>query len=496
MRLRIVALVLAGCASETTDPNDEPRVRDVPGYRLERMYAARGQSGRVHVGGFEGAAPAGSIVEIVTLNGTSSAATDTRGRFRTSLDTNEASVTLRIGDLEESFRVRDQGAFTRARRAPISGLGSVPNDVLVDPDGSIAVARSQDNAVGLIEPNGELGVGVRLPDSDGTPPRKANPWFLAELGEKRVAVTAYGQSKVYVVDLSSSRVESSYSLEHEIPLASPFELTRPFDVDDDGQAESTITAFRPRGAQGLAVTDDFVLATFTSVFAAGVGADLPVVLPGVLARWSRASPSRAPETIVLDALNPQEVRVSPRGTAWVVCSGALARVGDPTRALTPGAVFEVGFDGELRVVRKLDLDDFAPSSAVELEGQLLVSSLVLGRVRSIPLDAPENAATININELPVDSIFRLTPILGSLALVPSFNSDRLHVIDLVSGELDPPPFFEPLIIGEGGSFLSGLQVVATRPGRAGVDFTGPDLFALLGLASEVVPIELRKVLGP
>jgi hypothetical protein len=72
----------------------------------------------------------------------------------------------------------------------------------------------------------------------------------------------------------------------------------------------------------------------------------------------------------------------------------------------------------------------------------------------------------------------------------------LRFIDSTTGELDPAPFYSPLVVGRGPPISDGIALIARRPGRAGVDFAGPDLFALSNLASRVVPIELEALLGP
>jgi hypothetical protein len=62
--------------------------------------------------------------------------------------------------------------------------------------------------------------------------------------------------------------------------------------------------------------------------------------------------------------------------------------------------------------------------------------------------------------------------------------------------VDGAPFFGPIAVGPGRPLFDGLQIVAPRPGRAGVDFVGPDHLALLGIASKIVPLDTQEVLGP
>ncbi|MBI4821798.1 MAG: hypothetical protein HY791_36395 [Deltaproteobacteria bacterium] len=499
--LAAASLFLVGIAcGEKVDPElAEPAVTDVEGARLERMYAVRGPDRKIHAGGYPGSARPLMPIEL-RLNGQvlGSTVADQSGRFRLVVDSDAAAIELVLPEASISFRVRDaESGRSSAPRSRWSGLGNVPNDVAALPDGTLAVARSGDNAVGVISPSGELQLGVRLPSvEEGGRELRANPWFVAALDEQRVVTTAYGQRRVFIVDLSSRAIESTLDLADEVVLPSAFKLTRPFDVDENGTLETEVTRFVPKGPQGTAISGHELFATFTSVVSASEGTELPVVLPGVLARWNLEAPATPPETLVLPALDPQEVRVSPRSTLWVVCSGALARSGGPTRAISPGALVEVD-PSTMQVLRSVPLGDFGPSSAIERsDGMLWVSSLVRGRVGLFHPDESAPRQVVAVSEEEVDSVFRLTPFFDGLAFVPSFDTDRLHVLDLTTGELNPPPFFAPLVLGPGLPIISGLQVVALRPGRPGVDFVGPDAFALLGLASQVVPIELRKLFGP
>jgi hypothetical protein len=144
-------------------------------------------------------------------------------------------------------------------------------------------------------------------------------------------------------------------------------------------------------------------------------------------------------------------------------------------------------------MEQIDMRDFAPGSALFTAERMVVASLAHPRIRMVGLDSTED---VTLNGETTDSIFRLVDLGGGLVGVPSFNTDRLHILDARTGTLDPEPFFAPLAIGPGRPLFDGLQIVAARPGRRGVEFTGPDLFALTGQASELIPIELRKVLGP
>ena len=105
-------------------------------------------------------------------------------------------------------------------------------------------------------------------------------------------------------------------------------------------------------------------------------------------------------------------------------------------------------------------------------------------------------AELSLNDREVASVFGWVDLPCGLLGAPVFDTDTLHVLDPRTRRLDPPPFYAPLVLGPGRPLVDGLQAVARRPGRLGVDFVGPDTLALAGVASRVTPLELRRILGP
>jgi hypothetical protein len=503
----LVAGVLGGCSGASHLGAEEAAIPAVRDWALERVFAVSTGAGRASIASFDGAALSGRGVLVRDAAGAELArgAADANGRF--SLDVAaSAGDTIRLGAVDDpslsiAFRVRDPAsARTDAVRPSIDGAGSVPNDLLIDRSGEGVLVRSGDNAVSPFDLAHGLETGVRLPDVDFlcSAHRPANPWFAAWLDDAgdRVAVTAFLQRHVYIVDMRSTAVVGTLAVTSAVMLDAPFPLARPIDVDGDCNPDEAVTSFVPRTPQPVLAVGDHLAVGFTSFLASRIDASSPpVYLPGVLAVWKRSDLELPPMLTVLPALNPQELRAKNDREIYIVCSGVLDHHAGLTAATSPGAVIVFDLE-ENAVTGRYDLGDFAPGTALEAGGALWVGSLVRGAVRRIDLADPAKTVDLSIDDEAVDSTFRLVDLDGALIGAPSFDTDRLHFIDARTGVLDPAPFFGPLAVGPGRPVLDGLQIVARRPGRRGVDFTGPDLWALAGRASRVTPIELRKVLGP
>lgn len=477
----ICALALARCSSApdaapSTCAAIEPAVADQSTLQPELAFAARNPNTRaLDIGTFE---------RDVALEKTAETA---------------ATVTLAPGaDLPGlEYRIRDpEAARAAAVCGPISGgAGGIPNDLIIAgpheaPYG--VLVRSGDNAVSAFDLTRGLEAGlpgVRLPDvEDACGVHAANPWFAAALGGDRVAVTAFGQARTYVLDMKTGAIEATLALDPSAPvvLDPPQQLPRAIDADCDGAREDQISAFAPRTPQAIVKAGDHLAVAYTNFYTANP----PIYLPGVLAVWSLRALDQPPRVTLLPVSNPQELRALDDHRVLLAASGALGQ----NAALTPGAVLIIDLSTGA-IEERYDLDTFAPGTAALAGGSLYVGSLITARVLKID-PATKQQTVLPLNDEPVDSIFRLLVLPGELLAIPTFNGDRLFIVDAASGAISPPPFYGPLAIGPGRPIFDGLSILARRPGRAGVDFVGPELFALSAIASRVTPIELRKVLGP
>lgn len=491
----------AGCSGSEAAVDVEPAVPVVAGARLELMYATRGR-----FGGLVGALEAGVQARLLGPDGAELGplVPDAAGRFEVEhAGLPGEALTLVVGEVQVDFRIRDpESAVPAAVRPSLGGVGAVPNDLIVAGPAAApwgVVVRSGDNAVSPFDLEAGLAgapLGVRLPAVEGPGgPVAAAPWFVAPLDAagQRVAVTAAGQGRVYIVDLAAGAVLRALEAPAAVTLAAPFALPRPADVDGDGVLEAEVLTFVPRTPQPVAVVQGRLLVAYAGVVEPDRGGETgQVILPAVVASFDVDDLDAAPTVRVLDVLNPQELRDDGAGGALLTCSGSFRIQG--VRPVTPGAVLRLE-PVSLEVLGRRDLPELLPTTAIAAGGALWAGSLARGKVVRFDLEGGP-LTELSLNALPVDSVFRLIALPGGLVGVPSFNTDRLHVLDPERGVLDPPPFFGPLPVGPGGDIFDGLQMAALRPGRAGVDFVGPELFVLSGIASRVTPVELRKVLGP
>ncbi|MCA9553268.1 MAG: hypothetical protein KC933_24745 [Myxococcales bacterium] len=489
------------CGAAEPSPQHEGPVPDLAGAHLECVYATPG-----HLGGLDEALAEGMQARLLGPDGAllATLTPDAAGRFSASHEAAAGeALTLEVGDAQVSFRVRDPAEALAAAVMPsLGGVGAVPNDLIVAgpaADSHGVVVRSGDNAVSPLDLGTGLSgapLGVRLPAVEGPHgPVPAAPWFVTALDAAgtRVAVSAAGQDRVYVVDLGRGEVVRTLPAPGPVTLDQPFTLPRPADVDGDGTPEAEVSAFSPRNPQPLAVVQGRLLVAYASVVEPDRGgATGQVLLPAVVASFDLAALDAPPTVRVLEYLNPQELRDDGAGAALLTCSGAFRIQG--VRAVTPGAVLRLD-PVTLEVLAERAFEDLLPTTAMTAGGAIWAGSLARGQVVRIRFE-DEGTTTLTLNALPVDSVFRLIALPCGLIGAPSFNTDRLHVIDPRTGTLDPAPFSGPLQVGAGGEVFEGLQVAALRPGRAGVDFVGPDLFVLSGIAARVTPVELRKVLGP
>jgi hypothetical protein len=88
-----------------------------------------------------------------------------------------------------------------------------------------------------------------------------------------------------------------------------------------------------------------------------------------------------------------------------------------------------------------------------------------------------------------------------LGFTTLFNSDQIAVIDTANDEISPFPFsfFFPAGIradNPNSDLFDGVQFLAIRPGTAGVNFQGADVFYTTGISSQLGSVNTSQVLPP
>ncbi len=82
----------------------------------------------------------------------------------------------------------------------------------------------------------------------------------------------------------------------------------------------------------------------------------------------------------------------------------------------------------------------------------------------------------------------------NLLFISLFNSDQIAVLNTDDDQVNPFPYAFPFPAGlrsdnPDSNFFDGVQSIAIRPGTAGIDFTGPDLYFITGLSSQLGSID-------
>lgn len=487
-RLVLVAWAF-GCGSAAR-PTATGALPNLPDVKLELVYAALTASGRVEVGGFDGSVGPGEVVEMGGIE----AVADSRGRFRGLVDGAEGDLlAVKFPESTWTYRVREPRAAISliAQPALEGGAGDVPNDLRFLSNSEAILVRSGDDAISVFDPDVgiESGMGIRLPHEI----QPANPFYATPLDARRVAVTSFVRGRVYIIDRVNGVVERVLT-PPQVDLSRPFMLSRPADIDDDGADDSFATRFVPRAPQAAFSSSGKLIVGFTGFTEAGTSADRRAVwLPGVVVTWAIDALDRPPSYAITPAMNPQEITGYPSGHVLVTMSGTIDFLAGGPASTSSGSVAVLDLES-MQFGQRWSLGDFAPTSSMFKSDTVWVSSAIRPRILGLGSDGGIKH-DLFLNSDSVDSVFRLVEIAGGLIGAASFNTDKMHIIDPGNGALNPMPFVVPIEIGPGRPANDGLQLIARRPGRAGVDFVGADMLALMR-ASKLVPLDFRQILGP
>ncbi|NIP26022.1 MAG: hypothetical protein GWO38_19940 [Phycisphaerae bacterium] len=85
-------------------------------------------------------------------------------------------------------------------------------------------------------------------------------------------------------------------------------------------------------------------------------------------------------------------------------------------------------------------------------------------------------------------------IKDGLLFTTLFNSDQIAVLDTSTDQVNPFPYIVPFPAGIRGDdpnsqLFDGVQSLAIRPGEAGVDFTGADIYFITGISEQLGSVD-------
>ncbi len=524
----LLTCALTACPPVTPSPNTPLPLPDTF-VAFERMavFQEEGDSGQARARGLDGALPSGTSLEIWDEESNTKildATGDANGRFDVRFGSQPNQAFVLIGKngarstpaLQFRARVRRDG-LSLSVNPRLAGTGSTPNQVVTPMDAASTgrttafLVVSGDNTLDNVD--WDDGTRTRplapLPDTAGAAgPVAATPWGTVVRGGLAY-VTRYGQGGVAVVDTVSGTVTAVVDAPGLLTLPTPLPLNPAADANGDGVPEDLATHLQPRAPTGVTLVGNTLLVTYSNVLAVG-GNGRAQYAPGVIHAVpldNGGRPSGPGVTTFTSFDNPVHVIPHPNGShAIVSASGQLIR-GDSTWTAETDGGLDILDAATLQNAGVVNLGRYAPSRPVVLPGLNAIYVPSVLQARLVRVDLTTNLVTrgpgaaLAALELETTtalrSVFECVPHLTGLVFCGIFDSDALVAVDMRDDTVRPWPFTTDVpLAAAAGNLKLGVQSLAVRPGRNGVDRTGPDILVLLGLASRVATVDTRFILGP
>ena len=495
-----IFLLQSACASQdcdTDNPYDYIPLKASTICQHHLIVVAK-DGNKVRARGFTGAVQAGATVKLQANQKQAETTTTTNGRFELTLaltpeelvNTHTANLIISTATeiLETPYRIRQiDDALAKIPEHHLQ-TGSAANSMVIAyhqnrPFGVIAASMAGELHIFPLDrksANGFLNETKTLyflPDETNAP---ANPYSVA-LSEdgRRVAVSLQGQHKVALVDIFEQKILNY------------------------GEATNA------KHPEGLAFIRNNLLVAFTNLIESGTRDKQARYGKGMLVRFIQKDSKLAwAETIELPCQNPTHVLQDAQGQAWVTCSGVFSFLPSKKITLTsPAAFLKIYIPGMLevsgmKIERQIDLGlQFSPGPAV-LSGDTIVAGNTIGSNILLISTRSQNIAEGQL--LPTEkeespSFFPYAMAgFGNLIFITDFHRDRLLVLDGETLQLNSWPFINglPLSNSNHSDFFKGPIVIVQREGRPGIDFLGPNMFALHNLSAQLVPLSFLQLMGP
>ncbi len=358
-----------------------------------------------------------------------------------------------------------------------------------DPSGVIAIDLTQTPFV-----LSQKFKGVTSPTGSGLP-----NGLVIQSATRAFLLTSFA-----VVDFNPTTggVNGTTMLPQTITLSTPLPLSKPFDYDNNGSDNTTITDIAIRSPGGIAIANNTLwipTANYLRYTAPAVAA------PGLVLRYTITSSGLTPASvpyIVTSGFNPTGI-VATGSTVLVTNSGVIDIVGGEAIPQTPSSVdMWDATTGALIANVPADLAALSfATPAVDGEGRFAYyGSVAFSEVYQ--LDIAQRQFTRNLtNPIPLAGANTPDYITGMAispdngrAYVGSFDHSALFMLNLTASPINALSTSYSVGFPKGVSaenptgVNTGVGDIAIRPGKPGVDFQGPDIFVLTGNPGTLVTI--------
>jgi hypothetical protein len=528
-----LVLLSSGCPQEVQFACPEKGILPESPVQLQRIAAFReNESGLVKIRAFDLAAPAGTVViarhnnakpiapdetdsqseleeSELEESSTDETAADSNGRFALLVAHSEAFIsldfTLPDGTSYTSvFQVRDRETAFQCLKESVAETGTLPNDV--------TIGRCENERVGLVIASAESSLELTVLGETGEtesrvyfPPegqQASNPYSVDwSPGLGLAALSLFGTASVAVANPCTGEmlhVVSPWDADHPdvlLAVEPPIGLTNPMDVDGDGVTETTIASMLPRAPQGILWVEEKLWVVFSGFIEGATETEDAKYGPGVLIsyQWTGDTLSFL-DFRILPYFNPQAIVRSAAGDMWISYAGIWGKSNGNFHTTSPGYLEKISPDdgSPLHVIH---MRDFAPGTPAVAEEWVVVGSSLRSEIALFPTTATDldDAKIFFPDGAETESLFEAQLWGNDLAWVTQFSTDRIHVVDMRQGILNPEPFpADGILLASGGNLFRGAQAISIQED----DRDGDAALVLLGLSAEVVFLDLRQVFGP
>lgn len=490
-------LVLGVSAVGCNDTGSEEGRGFIPTGDVIAVAEKAGSNQTIKVGGTSGAVPPGSLVEVTNIN---------TGETKSTVGANDGSFDPTFaGNTNDIFNilVTDGGAIvgdttigvtllSQAVKRNIAELGSVPTAIEIR--GSIAyVINGFSNNIQIFD------LDHNTPQQRGTIvlPQGSNPVAMAFLDDTRAYVANNIGQSVALVNLQTRSCELIIVRTGEGNNFPPCQQVR-FAVDAFEDPSGIAVAngkvyvsnnqldefFAPTGPGFISIIDAKSNQLIGTLIASGTNTGGITVIGNKIYVVNAGDIFSTPDfsEFFCDFDFPPSIDIIDVETDSIIdtidipLSEANTKVCLPNRIVpTPDERFGYLGLGLVGALLKLDLG---------------TNTVVNGTRNPIIVTDLSGLSTPNIE---IDD--------QGFGFITLFNSDQIAVIDTKNDEISPFPFsfFFPAGIradNPNSVFFDGVQFLAIRPGRPGVDFEGADIFYTTGISSKLGSVNTSLVLPP